>query len=273
MKLWAAVVLLFAIFIVKRNEKMYTAVVWGSTGAVGRAVVASAAKRGFQVIAVVRPRNSKLEETELFPDLDENFKKNVRVWPLEDEKWLEKGASWPNDVARVDAVFLCLGTSRANEEVKSAMEAEGDKGFENWLERVDVNMSKNIVNESLSRENPARVVLRVSSSGANPKAEGGGFNVYFRGQGRADDEVSKAALESNAKCHLQLWRPGRLDRGQDLRAKREWEVRQHDASGPGLCVKQLAQAMVLSASESCEKQVTGIQILTPDDISARISML
>jgi hypothetical protein len=147
------------------------------------------------------------------------------------------------------AVISTVGTSRMNSEVKISMDSDGnDEGFKQWLKIVDVGYSVSLALAAANTES-VRFFGRISANGANAQQEGGGFNIYFKYQGISDDLVVAALKErvEGGTMRVGILKPGRLDRGEDLRAKRQHEVDQHAAAGPGLSVVHLAAVMIREA--------------------------
>eukprot|EP01065_Artemidia_motanka_P016535 TRINITY_DN20186_c0_g1_i1.p1 TRINITY_DN20186_c0_g1~~TRINITY_DN20186_c0_g1_i1.p1 ORF type:complete len:187 (+),score=57.25 TRINITY_DN20186_c0_g1_i1:327-887(+) len=135
----------------------------------------------------------------------------------------------------VDMAFTCMGTSRQNAEVKKAMEEQGaDEGFAAWLNKVDV--ENNVAFADAAVRAGAKYVGRVSASKADASNNGGGFNVYYRHQGIADERYQRAGWG----VPVGLFRPGPLERGS---LARPWEIGKKDATP----VEHVAAAMVSDA--------------------------
>ena len=225
-----------------------TVVVAGATGAIGRAAVSQLAAQGRNVIALTR----RAVGLEVFPGLRDPSRVTVRPTNFED----------PADVAAAisgaDAVLSCVGTSRVNPEVKASMERDGaDEGFAEWLQRVDVGYSVALAKAAAAADK-VRFFARVSANNADAELAGGGFNVYWRHQGLADNAVLEAlrGRTDAATMRVALLRPGRLDRGEDLRALRAHEVEKHRALGPGLSVAHVAAVMLLRMEAQADRTST-----------------
>ena len=108
--------------------------------------------------------------------------------------------------------------------------------------------------------------LNVCTKGSNAKLEGGGFNIYFKYQGIADNEVVAALNDrvEDGSMTVLVMKPGRLERGVDLRAKRPHEVAQYQSSGPGLDTSHLAAVMIEEAHVQPRKP--GVLFIYDDEI-------
>lgn len=108
--------------------------------------------------------------------------------------------------------------------------------------------------------------LNVCTKGSNAKLEGGGFNIYFKYQGIADNEVVAALNDrvEDGSMKVLIMKPGRLERGVDLRAKRPHEVAQYQSSGPGLDTSHLAAVMIEEAHVQPRKP--GVLFIYDDEI-------
>jgi hypothetical protein len=171
--------------------------------------------------------------------------------------------------AGATAVISTVGTSRMNSEVIASMDKDGgDSGFEQWLQAVDVECSAKLAIAAAAAGH-VRFFGRISANGANSQQEGGGFNLYFKYQGIADAAVLSALRErvESGTMRVGLLKPGRLDRGDALRSKRQHEVAQHTTAGPGLSVIHLAAVMIEEAGNPAPLVV----ILKNDEIAERTS--
>eukprot|EP00392_Amoebophrya_sp_AT5.2_P003854 g3859.t1 len=169
--------------------------------------------------------------------------------------------------ASVDIVFTAMGTSRANPEVRAAMnsaraEAGSEAaGFEKWLREVDLRRNV-LLARAAAVAGAVKAYSRISAASADVNAAVSPektFSYYFKYQGLADEKVLEACsgrrrdsasslgLASSPPIVAHILRPGALDRGEQFRAKREWEVARHASQGPGLDVKHLAKVAVAMA--------------------------
>lgn len=162
----------------------------------------------------------------------------------------------------VNVAFTAMGTSRANEEVKKTQqETSYARGFARWLRKVDF-----FQNLQLARAAKLAGVdrfVRVSATKASASVKGSednpwGWYVHF--QGISDEKIS--SLPFSKGCVL--LRPGRLDRGEELRALREWEVQGHAKNGPGLSVEVVAARGVREGLEG-EIGPGGVLVVEQDD--------
>ena len=235
------------------------AFVSGSTGATGRAVVAQLANSGkWRVLALTRqPNRNKLE---LFPEIETGrLSKVTLMYEKDPEDWSKFD---PIQMPRVDeimAYFLCHGTSREYPDVNEDMDKDGQEGFKKWLQRIDVDMTRRIARRAVDTRAP--IIVRLSASKADPECdptEFGGFGLYFKFQGLADkalEDLFAAGPSSlprfgqfvrrKGETRVLIFRPGSLDRGEELRKGRPWE-RDIAKTGarPTMPVGLLASAMI-----------------------------
>ena len=200
------------------------AFVTGSTGATGRSIVAQLANKDWTVYALTR--KSTDDKLELFPELSSNNLDKVQIVFEPDPE------SWSRQVPlplpeKLDAVFLCHGTSREYADVQTDIAGNGQEGFAKWLQRVDVDITSRVAFAAI--ENRVRVIARISASHADPDHDPealGGFGLYFKYQGIADQaliEMQKEEMKSADASRILIFRPGSLDRGEEKRATRPWE--------------------------------------------------
>ncbi|CAD7937271.1 unnamed protein product [Amoebophrya sp. A25] len=171
----------------------------------------------------------------------------------------------------VNIVFTALGTSRANSEVKADMAAAAAEtghqgpGFERWLSEVDYRRNyllaraANVPPAKAPRFGPT-IFSRISAANANATADVVAektFSYYSRYQGLADEAVARAL--SGGKMIGHILRPGALDRGDEFRAKREWEVARNATQGPGLSVVRLAKVAVHMALSEYQKKTATLE--------------
>eukprot|EP00756_Hemistasia_phaeocysticola_P063757 Hpha_TRINITY_DN7224_c0_g1::TRINITY_DN7224_c0_g1_i1::g.102153::m.102153/K17290/HTATIP2; oxidoreductase len=216
-----------------------TAAVAGATGATGRALVAllSAERRVGKVLALSR------RDVDVASEFGNAFAKVAGSSP--DKVKAVKVEDWaaPLEGEKVDLGFTCMGTSRANAEVKSEMEGKGaDAGFAQWLQTVDV--GHNVAFAKAAVASGAKYVGRVSASKADSSNEGTGFHVYFKHQGLCDDAYQQAGW----RVPVGLFRPGPLGRGD---MEREWEKGKQSTP-----VEVVAGAMLKDALDRAVDQAT-----------------
>mmetsp|Transcript_82791 Transcript_82791/g.146070 ORF Transcript_82791/g.146070 Transcript_82791/m.146070 type:complete len:320 (-) Transcript_82791:316-1275(-) len=145
-----------------------------------------------------------------------------------------------DSLSNVDVVFTAMGTSRALPEVKRDMQGLGPaQGFEKWLANVD--FQQNVALAMAAKRAGVRLFVRISASNNNPDTTYNPeniFSLYPRYQGLADHAIAELGFEYGAI----ILKPGRLERGEDLRKLREWEQQKYEQMGPGLEVSKVAQA-------------------------------
>lgn len=244
-----------------RAGTRHTAFVVGSTGATGRVLVAQLVERGWNVHALTRRQAPK---TSLFPELKQEYQHRVNLVLVTDVEQWAKGGCDPFP-AKVDAIFSCIGTSRQNPEVAASMAEHKDKGFAEWLSRIDVDINYAVADAAII--NGVAVVARESAIMADANNNDPGFGVYFKHQGIADDKVMNIQSVKDSKASMLIFRPGSLDRGDELRQQRQWE-RDGYAKAPGsyLPVGRVAKAMVLVAEEHLNSGTKGARIVELPEI-------
>eukprot|EP00397_Hematodinium_sp_SG-2012_P059468 GEMP01076259.1.p1 GENE.GEMP01076259.1~~GEMP01076259.1.p1 ORF type:complete len:235 (+),score=63.06 GEMP01076259.1:15-719(+) len=164
----------------------------------------------------------------------------------------------------VDVCITAIGTSRANAVVKESMEKMGnDEGFAHWLQKVDLG-----INVALAKQAHADGVqhfARISAINADSSKRGGGFEIYNRYQGESDDAVARYSFPTG----LTIMRPGALDRGEEFRSKRPWEVERHINQGPGLSVDLLASKTIAAVKKALAAGESTVHIIMHKDIVGR----
>ena len=226
-----------------------TAFVTGSTGATGRSIVAQLANKDWTVYALTR--KSTDDKLELFPDLSSKKLDKVRILFEPDLEAWSRQVPLPLP-EKLDAVFLCHGTSREYADVQNDVAKNGQDGFAKWLQRIDVDITSRVAFAGI--EDRVRVIARISASYADPDHDPdalGGFGLYFKYQGIADQaliDMQKEEMKSADASRVLIFRPGCLDRGQEKRATRPWE---QDIAKKGewktLPVGALASAIITQA--------------------------
>eukprot|EP01062_Namystynia_karyoxenos_P016410 TRINITY_DN15994_c0_g1_i2.p2 TRINITY_DN15994_c0_g1~~TRINITY_DN15994_c0_g1_i2.p2 ORF type:complete len:271 (+),score=91.33 TRINITY_DN15994_c0_g1_i2:76-813(+) len=239
------------------------AFVAGSSGATGRELVRLLLGDGRYSKVIAAVRSPRLDAA-AFPGLPEGTDRSkLTVMPGCDFSTMDASA-----LQGADVVLTAAGTSRANPEVKAAMDSDGDAGFASWLMRVDVGVNQRLA--ELASAQGAKVFGRISARGADPSKEGGGFNIYWKHQGIADERVS--ALAQGFPKGVVILRPGRLDRGDELRSARPWEVEHHEKQGAGLHVRHVAERLLQEVDRHLDQEGGGVTIVEHDDIVAGAKM-
>mmetsp|Transcript_6906 Transcript_6906/g.14383 ORF Transcript_6906/g.14383 Transcript_6906/m.14383 type:complete len:233 (-) Transcript_6906:228-926(-) len=191
------------------------AVVLGSTGAVGRELVASLARQAHitTVLAVTRSGPSSPSDVrrwigEKFPSLTEpSHTSKVEAVELDWEDFAERELSGAkrdaadecpsNPFAGADYVGWALGTTKA------------DAGSAEAFERVDFDYCRAAA--SVARREPSVKHFAVlSSAGASSKS----WFLYLKTKGRIENFVTGLGFD-----RVSVYRPGLLDRGDKLRSK------------------------------------------------------
>eukprot|EP00933_Yihiella_yeosuensis_P032213 TRINITY_DN25805_c0_g1_i1.p1 TRINITY_DN25805_c0_g1~~TRINITY_DN25805_c0_g1_i1.p1 ORF type:complete len:296 (-),score=71.91 TRINITY_DN25805_c0_g1_i1:99-986(-) len=240
----------------------------GATGAIGRHFAQIISQQSSNVIRelVLLHRQETPPSLPGLDSLGKSSKVSIRWVHVSDDEWrLEtegKGtvlSSLFKETA-FNVVFTGMGTSRANAEVAEAQAASGyAEGFRQFLNQVDlrqnVALGKRFLESSADKKG---VFVRVSSFRADSSITGSEespWGWYVHHQGKADDEL-RAAFEGKAQ-KLVLMKPGRLERGEDLRSKRPWEAQQFQQMGPGLDVEVVAKMSAATVLAEFEFNLEG----------------
>merc|ERR1712032_313951 len=145
------------------------------------------------------------------------------------------------------------GTRRFYPEVKAAMQKEGNKGWQKFLDLVDKGYSFRVA--QLGHMAGATVFGRVSAQSANANTKGDGWAAYSRIQGQADDLVSAVPYPGG----VVVVRPGVLNRG---------DISDMGASGggsdpKGLPVSTVAKRLLENMDKRLERKEPGVTIVEP----------
>eukprot|EP01097_Dermamoeba_algensis_P004435 TRINITY_DN2895_c0_g1_i1.p1 TRINITY_DN2895_c0_g1~~TRINITY_DN2895_c0_g1_i1.p1 ORF type:complete len:244 (-),score=83.73 TRINITY_DN2895_c0_g1_i1:152-850(-) len=168
------------------NEKSFSAVVIGGTGAIGKSLVQQLiASPTVSKVTIFNRRKVDLPNhdgkvTEVLVDFDK----------LEDYK---------EQVANHDVGYCCLGTTIA------------DAGSDEAFRKVDFGYVTKFA--ELSKQNGVKRFHLVSSQGADASS----WFLYLRTKGEADDKVASLGFDSTG-----IYRPGFLDRGDQARFKEKF---------------------------------------------------
>lgn len=155
------------------NRSTAVALVAGSTGYVGQAVVGALCERGITTIAHIRPGSSKLDR--LSPALQRlGASVDTSAWDVDA---LTKTISRN----RVTHVFLLIGTTRKQ---ASAEGIEGD-----IFEHIDLRLTSMLIEAAAQQATPPRFVY-LSSIGANPTAR----SKYLGARGKAEAKLIASGL-------------------------------------------------------------------------------
>ena len=242
-----------------KMAKVYRAIVVGATGATGRELVSKLVNKPncLEVKVIVR---RDIDPKVTFPAIGEAASKVSVV--VSD---LDKLSSLREHFVGCDVAFTCVGTSRVNDEVKTSMQSDGnDEGFRAWLEKVDLGYSKAFAEVAASAG--VKHLSRVSASGADPNKEGGGFNIYGRYQGLADEAVF--ALVDKFSHGVTCFRPGALNRGE-MAAARPHEV-EYLKKVPSLEVGKLADALLIEWESALANPKSEARIVALSEIATMV---
>ena len=206
-----------------------SAFVTGATGATGRSIVAQLANKDWTVVAMTRQESN--DKLSLFPDLSSSKLEQITIMHEPNPEEWSKQEPLPLP-AKLDALFMCHGTSREYPEVQEDMDRSGQEGFAKWLKRIDVDMTTRIAKAAIDAK--VSVISRISAAGADVEADTEGFGIYFQHQGHADavitDIINKKLIEKFSQpdtgrdpndhspirddsSSVLIYRPGNLDRG------------------------------------------------------------
>ncbi|CAI5717030.1 unnamed protein product [Peronospora destructor] len=172
----------------------YVALVIGSTGAVGRDLVAElvSSAKCTKVIALTRRDVPESAWKSTFPSLDADAAKNKLEVRKVDFNSLSEEDVKPSD--KVDAAFSCLGTTRK------------DSGSAEAFRKVDLDYVTTFAELSKAAGVPYFGLL--TSQGANKDS----WLLYPQTKGQVEDKVRQLKLE-----RISIFRPGMLQRGDLLR--------------------------------------------------------
>ncbi|TMW63893.1 hypothetical protein Poli38472_014803 [Pythium oligandrum] len=177
------------------TSSAYTAVVAGSTGAVGRELVAELVKSAkcTRVIALARREIPQDQWAKSFPDLDmETAKSKLEVRAVDFEQLSTSDVTRGNE--KVDAAFCCLGTTRK------------DAGSDEAFRRVDLDYVTRFGQASKTAQVPYFGLLTSMSASKSSCI------MYLRTKGEAEDNITKLGFERTS-----FFRPGPLNRGESMR--------------------------------------------------------
>ncbi|KAE9096860.1 hypothetical protein PF010_g16176 [Phytophthora fragariae] len=206
----------------------YVALVIGSTGAVGRDVVAElvASVKCSKVIALARRDVPEAAWATTFPSLDaETAKGKLEVRRVDFDSLSEADISAAD---RVDAAFACLGTTRK------------DAGSAEAFRKVDLEYVTRFAELSKTAGVPYMGLL--TSQGANKDS----WFLYPQTKGEVEDKVQQLKF-----ARTSIFRPGMLQRGDLLRGTEKmfgWMI-------PGayqVTVKAVAKGMVADYESGTE---------------------
>ncbi|TMW63891.1 hypothetical protein Poli38472_014801 [Pythium oligandrum] len=174
----------------------YTALVVGSTGAVGRDVVAelvSSAKCA-KVIALTRRDIPQDQWSKTFPQLDvEAAKSKLEVRAVDFDKLSADDVKRGDE--KVDTAFCCLGTTRR------------DAGSPEAFRKVDLEYVTRFGELTKAAEVPYFGLL--TSMGSNKNS----WFLYPQTKGEAEENIKKLSFERTS-----IFRPGLINRGELARA-------------------------------------------------------
>lgn len=237
--------------------RSYSAVVVGSTGASGRAIVMDLMQdaRCTRVHALVRQgrSNRTLSVQDLFGEVRESEKFKVVEVDFEDLR--------PEDF-RADVVFSALGYSvprAADHNLDWKMEAasSGGNSYDNpihrkYLKRVDVDYC--LAAARAAQEAGVKHFQSVGAAGDNPNAPRMGFSWYNRIKGKGDVEVMKLHFPLGAV----VTKPGMLNRGELFGdyAPSAWNPIMRFVHANYITVEQLARASVREWEHRLDGQVS-----------------
>ncbi|ETL88724.1 hypothetical protein L917_12224 [Phytophthora nicotianae] len=206
----------------------YVALVIGSTGAVGRDLVAElvASAKCSKVIALARRDVPESAWKSTFPSLDGEAAKSKLEVRQVDFNSLSEADIKPSD--KVDAAFSCLGTTRK------------DAGSAEAFRKVDLEYVTNFAELSKAAGVPYMGLL--TSQGANKDS----WFLYPQTKGEVEDKVQQMKFQRTS-----IFRPGMLQCGELLRGTEKmfgWMI-------PGayqISVKAVAKGMVSDYESGAE---------------------
>ncbi|CAI5723587.1 unnamed protein product [Hyaloperonospora brassicae] len=196
---------------------LYVALVIGSTGAVGRDLVAElvSSSRCTKVIALTRRDIPESMWTSVFPSMDcAVAAKKLTVRKVDFDRLSDSDLAATD---KVDAVFSCLGTTRK------------DAGSGEAFRKVDLKYVHQVAELAKTAGVPYFGLL--TSQGANKDS----WFLYPQTKGEVEDKVQQLQFD-----RWSVFRPGMLQRGDLLRGTERmfgWMI-------PGISVKAVAKAMV-----------------------------
>ncbi|OWZ13722.1 Oxidoreductase [Phytophthora megakarya] len=172
----------------------YVALVIGSTGAVGRDLVAElvSSSKCTKVIALARRDVPESAWSSTFPSLDASAAKNKLEVRQVDFDSLSEADIKPSD--KVDAAFSCLGTTRK------------DAGSAEAFRKVDLEYVTKFA--ELSKAAGVSYLGLLTSQGANKDS----WFLYPQTKGEVEDKVQHLQFHRTS-----IFRPGMLQRGELLR--------------------------------------------------------
>ncbi|GLE04978.1 hypothetical protein PINS_up013962 [Pythium insidiosum] len=215
----------------------YTALVVGSTGAVGRELIAElvASAKCEKVIALARREIPEEQWTTAFPRVDVNAaKKKLQVRAVDFDALGEKDVP-PTE--RVDAAFCCLGTTRK------------DAGSAEAFRKVDLEYVTRFGELAKAAQIPYMGLLTATNANKNS------WFLYPQTKGEAEDNIIKLSFARTG-----IFRPGLLNRGELARTVEKIGL----YLAPSITATAVAKGMV--ADLEAENSTPGVKAWSHSDL-------